>query len=163
MQKNNKFISGLMNLGLTEREAKVFFALLNKRVSTISELQKLSGVPNSQIYRTIDSLVRQGFFTERQVNKKRTFEIIDPNLSLTRVLEAIGSQLEAGTALKQELGDIYASGESHTDPFEYIEVLHGNENIHNKYNQLVRLYPTTICLLYTRDAKRAIHCDREIP
>lgn len=125
-----------MSLGLTEREAKVFVALLDKRLAAISELQKLSGVPNSQIYRTIDSLVRQGFFTERQVNKKRTFEIIDPNLSLIPLLENIKSQLEAGNALKQELGELYINGESLSEPFEYIEVLHGNENIHNKFNQL---------------------------
>jgi sugar-specific transcriptional regulator TrmB len=126
-----------MTLGMTEREAKVFHSLLGKRIASASELQKYSGIPNSQIYGTIDSLVRQGYFIERQVSGKRTFEIVDPDLSLTPLLENLQSRLQDGDNLKQELAGIYANGEVHKEPFEYIEVVHKNDLIHRKFVELM--------------------------
>ncbi|MCX6641507.1 MAG: hypothetical protein NTW14_13665 [bacterium] len=134
----NDIVRRLLSLGMTEREAKVYHSLLFKRIASASELQKYSGIPNSQIYGTIDSLVRQGYFTERQVNGKRTFEIVDPDISLISLLDKLKLRLEDGLDLKKTLAETYANGEIHKEPFEYIEVVHKNELIHRKFVELMQ-------------------------
>ena len=70
----------LTDLGMSEREARVYLALLSKRTGAAADLQKISGVPQSKIYEIIGSLVRRGFCTERKAGRKRTFEVIDPSV-----------------------------------------------------------------------------------
>ncbi len=133
----NIFVTGLIDLGMSEREAKVYLALLNKRYSTAAELQKISGVPQSKVYEIIDSLVHQGYFLERKVGRKRTFEVIDPQITLASSFERLQQRLEKSFNLKDKLKTLYANGETVAEPFEYIEVLRGNESIHHRYCQLV--------------------------
>ena len=134
----SKVLEGFIDLGMTEREAKVYLALLEKGSATAPLLQKISGVPQSKIYSTIDSLVRKGFFTERKVERKRLFEIIDPGITLDLLIRKLQTQLENSIQLKKELAGIHSNRERITEPFEYIEIARGDENVHSKYVNLLR-------------------------
>lgn len=54
-------INLLNQIGLTDSEAKVYLTLVKHGSSTGYEASKLSGVPRSKIYITLESLVRKGF------------------------------------------------------------------------------------------------------
>lgn len=130
-------IDCLIDVGLSEREAKVFLALLNKRNATAGELQRLSGIPQSKVYEIIDSLVRQGYFLERKIGRKRTFEMIDPKVTLSAAFKKLQTRLRNSYKQKQRLESLFEHSEQTTEPFEYIEILRGNEVIHQRYCQLV--------------------------
>jgi sugar-specific transcriptional regulator TrmB len=131
-------VACLTDLGMSEREARVYLALLNKRYATATELQKLSGVPQSKVYEIIDNLVRHGYCLERKVGRKRTFEIIDPKITLTQSFASLQKKLKDSFKQKKKLEGLFAASEQITEPLEYIEILRGNETIHRRYCQLVR-------------------------
>ena len=135
---NSPLVSCLIDLGLSEREARIYLALLNKRCATASELQKMSGVPQNKVYEIIGGLVRQGYCLERKVGRKRTFEIIDPKVALASPFQMLQKRLQDSYNLKKEMDALYAEGDNASMPLEYIEVLYGNDNIHHHYCQLVR-------------------------
>jgi len=51
----------LTEIGLTERESKVYCALLELGQTTTGPLSKKSQVPNSKIYAVLESLEKQKF------------------------------------------------------------------------------------------------------
>ena len=127
----------LADLGMSEREARVYLALLSKRSGSATDLQKISGVPQSKIYEIIGSLVRRGFCAERKAGRNRTFEVIDPSVALDASFQSLQKRLENSVKLKKELFDLYKSTKKGSEPLEYIEVLRGNDNIHHRYCDLV--------------------------
>jgi sugar-specific transcriptional regulator TrmB len=128
----------LLGLGFSEREARVYLALLNRRHATSADLQKLSGVPQAKVYETIERLVRQGYCRERKAGRKRTFEIIDPKVTLAPGFQRLETRLQEMGQMQQEFEALFAVGGEIQEPFEYIEMLHGKESIHFHYCELVR-------------------------
>jgi len=133
----SRLIKCLIDVGMSEREARVYLALLSKRCATAADLQKISGVPQSKIYEIIGSLIRQGYCTERKTGRKRTFEIINPEVTLNSSFKNLQERLESSFSLKDELFDLYSTSGKIAEPLEYIEVIRGNESVHNRYCQLV--------------------------
>ena len=146
---NSEMVEGLIFLGMSEREAKVYLALLNKSYATAPTLQKMSGVPQSKIYAIIDNLVRNGCCSERKEGRVRTFEAIDPKNTLETPINALNAGLKKSIELRDKLHDIYKSMDGAKEPFEYIEIIHGNENIHRKYLELLQILESEL-LSFTR-------------
>lgn len=134
---HNNLTGRLIELGMSEREAKVYQALLNKRHATISELQKSSGIPQCKMYEIVRRLVHQGYCLERKSGRMKTFDVIDPGTALSIHIPQLESRLENAKNLIENLTKTFAASEKVTEPFEYIEVLHGNETIHKRYCRLV--------------------------
>jgi HTH-type transcriptional regulator, sugar sensing transcriptional regulator len=128
----------LVELGFSEREAKVYLALLHQRSATSADLQRSSGIPQTKVYEIIRRLVQQGYCRERKVGHKRTFEVIDPQSALAFPIQKLETLVQDAQLLKEELTTIYASAKEVIEPLEYLEILHGNETIHHHYCQLVR-------------------------
>ncbi len=134
---HSEIMQCLADIGLSEREARVYLAMLNNRNATAAELQKHSGVPLSKIYEVIDGLVRAGYCTERKIGRKKMFEVLNPDIALDTSFKELKSRLENSLSIKKKLSNIYSSSKKMSNPSEYIEVLRGNDNIHHRYCQLV--------------------------
>ncbi|TKJ41222.1 hypothetical protein CEE37_06035 [candidate division LCP-89 bacterium B3_LCP] len=134
---NTNLTERLIELGLSEREAKVYQALLNKRNATIAELQKSSGVPQCKMYEIVRRLVHQGYCQERKEGRKRTFDVIDPQSALAFHIPKLENRLDNAHALISDLSSQFAQSESVAEPLDYIEVIRGNDTIHKRYCQLV--------------------------
>lgn len=65
-------INLLKSIGLTDAESKVYLTLIKYGNTSGYEASKLSGVPRSKIYNTLESLVRKGFilFSEKDGNTR---------------------------------------------------------------------------------------------
>lgn len=122
---------------MSEREARVYLALLKKRYAAAADLQKISGVPQSKIYETIGGLVRQGLCIERKIGRKRTFEITNPSVTLENSFGRLEERLNKAISQKKEIIKLYQKAENGADPLEYVEILRGNDIIHQHYCQLV--------------------------
>jgi HTH-type transcriptional regulator, sugar sensing transcriptional regulator len=132
-----EFVSGLYDLGFSEREAKVYLALLRKRLATATELQKISGIPQSKIYEVIDGLVRRGYCIEIKSGRRKTYEAVDPRLALEAPFENLKRRLNTTLGLKNKLLQLYSDSGETTRPLDHIEILRGNDNIHHRYCQLI--------------------------
>jgi predicted transcriptional regulator len=137
-QNNKDIFHCLIDLGFSDREARVYMALLNKQNATATELQKLSGVPQSKIYEVLSGLVRRGYCIERKAGRNRTYELINPEVTLNLSFDTLQVRLRRSIELKEKLFNLYHNSERAAEPLEYIEVLRGNDNIHHRYCQLVQ-------------------------
>ncbi len=63
-----KGIAVLEELGFSNYEAKAYLALLRDAPVTGYQLSKISGVPRSRIYETLEKLTRQGFVFSLPIN-----------------------------------------------------------------------------------------------
>lgn len=136
--KHSQYLNGLQDFGLTEREAKVYLALLSAKTATISELQNLSGVRINKIYDVLGNLVRMGLFSERKVGRKRTFEILAPKETLEQFQRKFQHQIEKSEKLIKNLSEEFDNSDKLNQPIEYIEIFYGKEYIHRRYMQLIR-------------------------
>lgn len=129
---------------MSERQAKVYLALLRNGRATSSELQKASGVPQSKIYEIVRQLVSLGYCTERKHGHKRTFEALDPQTALLSELQRLETARNEVFLLRDDLSKHYTITQQDAEPIEYIEMLKGAENIHNRYCHLVKSTKTEI-------------------
>lgn len=71
-------LNDLEKLGLTEKESRVYLALLELGESNIQQLSAKSGVKRTTVYDTLDSLKEKGLVTEITKNKKTILVAEDP-------------------------------------------------------------------------------------
>ena len=133
MTDNVELLKDLISMGMNERNAKVYLALLKKKDASLPDLNKLSGVRLNKLYEVINNLIREGYCTEKKIGRKRFFNTIDPGTSINSNLKKMEEQLERSYKLKNVLKELYNNTEEIKEPLEYIEIFHGNANIHRKF------------------------------
>ena len=97
----------LQELGLTQREIKVYLALLELGLTTTGPIIKRSEVPNSKIYEVLESLQNKGLVSWIIKGKTKYFQASNPKQLLTllkdkqRKIEEILPELEMKQKLSQ--------------------------------------------------------------
>jgi len=132
MAESNILDMLIQNL-MSERQAKVYLALLKNGEAGPSELQRISGIPLSKISETANYLLSNGYISAKKVGRKRIYKGSDPKIALETNIEQLESKIDTLKKMIKELRDIYEHSECSTELFDNIEVIHGNNNIHNKY------------------------------
>ena len=61
---DNDYLNLLSSIGLQQKEAKVYLALLELEQGTVSKIAKLSGLKRPTIYLILDDLIKNGYVTE---------------------------------------------------------------------------------------------------
>ena len=79
-----KELSGLLDLGFTEYEAKVYLSLLKQNPASAYETGKSSGVPTSKIYEVLKKLVGKGIITVIDDGKTKRYVPAEPDEFLDR-------------------------------------------------------------------------------
>ncbi len=74
----------LKDLGMTDYQARVLFALMRLRESSAKQISELSGVPRTKVYEILEDFVRRGYVIEIDTRPKM-YQIVDP----TRILDII--------------------------------------------------------------------------
>lgn len=97
---NNISIDKLVNIGLSEYEAKAYLALLKKNPITGHRLARLSGVPCSMITRIADALVARGAVITLPTGNKIEYAPVQVEEFLDRLHQ---EHEELTAALKDEL------------------------------------------------------------
>ncbi len=127
-----------MKLGLNERQAKVYLALLSQVHASAVELYQMSGVPQTKIYEVLKSLVVGGYCRERKIGRRNDFQAVDPKIAMNSHIENLKILYDDALSLQNTLAIKYAEAEEETEPSEYIELIHGAENIHFHYLKLLQ-------------------------
>ena len=70
----------LKQLGFTEKESKVFFALLSGEQMSASEVAKEAGIRRTDVYDILKTFVEKGFINEIETSSVLKFEIIEPRV-----------------------------------------------------------------------------------
>lgn len=129
-----KYISPLVELGLTELEAKVYVTLLKKKTFTASELSSASQTNRTQTYDVLSKLSTRGMVLESR-GKVKKYSAVNPD----EVLASLKTQLEKKNQLivdlAKPLSNIYHKNEDNSS-LDFIQVLGSRINIINKIEKL---------------------------
>lgn len=135
----------LVDLGMTEREAKLYIALLSRPESTPAELHHLSGIVRNKTYETLEQMVQRGFCTERREGRKKYYRAISPETlqealqrQWQREMEQKVSTLHAKEDVFRTLSEYAVSLKPHDQILEKIEVIRNSNHINARLIELSR-------------------------
>jgi HTH-type transcriptional regulator, sugar sensing transcriptional regulator len=135
MHDDIMILKGLVDLGFSERQSKVYLALCKKSNASLSDLQKITGIRQDKLGEIINNLVREGYCSEKKSDHNRKcFNITNPKTAISNSVEKKIKSLENSY---NALEEIYNNTEDLKEPFEYIEVFYGKRNIHQQYCNLL--------------------------
>lgn len=150
-------VKGLVNLGFSERQSKVYLALCKKSNASLSDLQKLTGIRQDKLGEILNNLVREGYCSEKKSEHRKCFNITNPKTAISISVEKKIKSLENSY---KALEEIYNNTDEIKEPFEYIEVFHGNSSINQKFCNLVSNSKNEI-LSFTKPPWAAVTSEEE--
>lgn len=126
-----KEIQQFLELGLTERETKVYITLLSKKSFTSSELQKTANIPRTKIYEVLYKMIERGICVERRAGKIKYYEAVEPKKALNKILDDYKISYQSEFEKKKELTEnlsglfnpIFQKNKDLDRPLEYVEVI----------------------------------------
>jgi len=139
----NENMQKLIDLGLSQREARVYLVLLKKSDFTATELAKISGIPRQKIYGILDGLIRRGICAER-VGKIKRYKATAPEMATRGLLERYRDDFESEMLerenlvreLSRDLARLYEKNQGRVDPLEYITILRDRQQILRNWKSL---------------------------
>jgi HTH-type transcriptional regulator, sugar sensing transcriptional regulator len=130
-------INKLKQIGLPNREAEIYLALLKKCEFTAPELTKITKVTRSKIYELLQNLIHKGACTENYKNGQKVYRAIKPKLAIHNIISKYENEIEqmkkAGTLIENELVALHKNGADIDESLDYIEVLTDKEQIKDKF------------------------------
>jgi sugar-specific transcriptional regulator TrmB len=136
---------GLQKLGLTDKEARCYLALIERSEMSVSEMARISRVNRTAAYDVIETLIEKGLcsIVPGGVKKYRALpidqiaiEMIERNKK--ECLETNKQIQKAAKQLEEKLQAVYEQNKDNTDPLSYIEVIRDKYQAQKKYLQLTR-------------------------
>jgi sugar-specific transcriptional regulator TrmB len=128
--ENEKLFNSLMQLGLDEKEAKIYLAALSLGPTTILKLFKLSGIKRTTIYEIIDSLEKKGLM-KKEIHGFKTLYSAEHPQNLENSLE--NKQVLLSKMLPELEGLYQLKGTESS-----IKFYSGLASIKNIYNDLLK-------------------------
>jgi len=144
MGNNVEMIRKIRLFGLNTYEAKMWFALLSRSVSTAGELSDISNVPRSRSYDVLQSLEKKGF-VEAKPYKPIKYFTIQPKDVLKNIKNKIKRDRDnyinyiSSDTFKSLINNFQEMYEKNTDKDENMTaILKGRKNIHKHLDFLVK-------------------------
>jgi sugar-specific transcriptional regulator TrmB len=138
----DKYLRAFVEIGLTEREAKVYMTLLSGRMYSASDLQKAVNIPRTKIYEVLNKMLSRGICTERKLGKNKIYEAIEPELALESIYSKYQNDLNRKKKMIDQLSEVFTpifeNSKSIINPLEFIEVMRDKVQIHRRYTNSVR-------------------------
>lgn len=111
-------LTELQQLGLTERESKVYVAMVSRGPVLPREIPALAAIPRAKTYETLHRLLHLGLITERRVERKKLYEAVRPDDAIQHLLTLSERETEArrqtGVRLEAQLMAVYHAGRPHS-------------------------------------------------
>jgi len=131
------YLKDLMDVGLSEREAKLYHAMLQAPDRTALELQRLAAIPRTKIYETLNRMVERKLCIERQVGSAKRYSPIDPRHLIEIRKEELAQQVQEMDRLKNDLSELYDRPRPEPVSLEYLEVLRTRHQVGQRIDYLV--------------------------
>jgi len=131
----NNYLVELMEVGLTENEAKVYSCLLQKHTFTATEISQCCKVNRSRIYSVLESLINKGLCIEK-LGKVRRFQAAAPDAAFDIMIHEQNEKLKILNSLPELLSPIYNSNTDNSSPLKFIEVYGTPSSIIKKHHTL---------------------------
>ena len=126
---------------MTEREAKLYVAMMEKPEWKSGELYRLTGVPRVQTHQTLELMVSRQYCSKRSEGRFNYYRAIPPEqlneMLVRRWEEEMTFKKElAGTALVT-LGDVFKEATKGDRSLDFIEIVQSPHRIHQRFMDLL--------------------------
>jgi len=140
-RRNEEYVAKMVKMGIFERDARIYMALLEQRELTAMEIHKLTNIPRTKVYEITQRMIRAGMCIEKQMGGKKKYQAVEPNRAFAQLVKEYESDLEEkrklATSFAKMVYPIYNRGSQIVDA-EYVEVIKGLPSIHERYVSLVK-------------------------
>ena len=131
----------LQKIGLTEREIRVYSALLDLGESTRTQLAKTSGISPSKIYDVANRLLEKGIIASVKKNGVKHFSAANPE-KIREYIESKQKEIEKEKEIVNELLPVLIGKYTKTEEETDVEVFYGWEGMKTAYSDIIRkLHP----------------------
>lgn len=130
MPSQSKLLESLRRAGLTTYESQAYLALLSKSELTAEEMAKMTSIPITRVYGTLEQLMQKGFSRIVQGRPKK-FQAISPEEAKREYLTQMRRNFEANLLsiedvmkdLQKEVEPLYVESHLQVKPEELLEPL----------------------------------------
>ncbi len=134
---NSKYLQEFVEVGLTEREAKIYMTLLSGRMFTASDLQNAVDIPRTKIYEVLNKMVSRNIVTEKKLGKNKMYQAIEPKLAMERIYENYRNELKQKREIIDRLSEVFTpifeNSKAIINPLDFIDVMEQKTQIHKRY------------------------------
>lgn len=139
MPPKPRLLDELIELGLTQYEAKAYLTLVGRDRYTAAELARASGVPRQRVYDVLGSLTERGLVRTRAGQVVR-YVAVDPAAAVNRLMAAHRAEVErlgqTGVRLVDALVPLWSRGRGETDPLDYVDVIRDPDALRTCFEEL---------------------------
>ncbi len=146
MNKQQKQI--FQELGFTEGEIKVYFALFDLGETTVGPISKKSQVTHAKVYPILEKLIEKGLVSHIIKENRRKFSATNPNQLLEFVDKKIRSLEEEKTKIKEVIPSLLEK-QKQQEQIQYSRVFQGMKGLKSLFYELFNATKekTEICVL----------------
>lgn len=132
-------VTELMNLGLTQYEAKSYLALVGRESATPAEVARLANIPRQRSYDVLASMAERGLVvavsgTRLSYQAQRPQEVMSRLISLRR--RDLEQAQDQAASLTTRLTERFIEGQGRDGPLSYVEVLRDRQHSVARIEQL---------------------------
>lgn len=128
-------ISELLEIGLTEYEAKAYLVLLKQNVVGATEITKISNITRGRIYDILNLLIEKGFCITVPGTIKK-FQAVDPKVAMHNLIELQKKKEQRMKETTAKLHELYINQVDTSSPLDYIHVLTSKASMIKKFHEL---------------------------
>ena len=125
----------LKELGLTDGEVKVYFALFELGTTTVGPLSKKSGVTHAKVYPILEKLIAKGLASHTILRGRKHFSATNPD----SLMELVDKKVRELGEERKKISDIIPSLKAKSQAFEtaqYSRVFEGMKGLRSLFQEL---------------------------
>jgi HTH-type transcriptional regulator, sugar sensing transcriptional regulator len=146
IQDMKRQIQKFIDLGLTEREAKVYIKLLTRKGFTTLELQDSVDIPRTKMYEVLQKMVARGIINQWGTGREKRYGAVEPRIAFNRVLNEYKDEYQTeiekkGGAVESLLNtftSIYEKNKDFASPLDFVEVFRDKSQIQKMYVKAIK-------------------------
>lgn len=119
----NEMIVKLINKGISEYEAKVFYHLIHQDKQAAQTIAQSCDIPRTKIYVVLDRLRKKGMIYETK-GKTSLYSAVHPIDALNNIVGNLKHQYEEAQEIARDLAQIYSEREFAKNEYDEVELLH---------------------------------------
>ena len=132
----------LRKFGLSDREIKVYLALLELGEALASKIAEKTNTPRTLSYDILENLLKKGLVSYVIKSNKKYFSALDPN----NLIEVLKNQTEEKERLvKEALPELLALKSKKLEEKAKVEVYEGKEGVKTLFNDVLRVGKEFLC------------------
>jgi len=138
----NKILDLLYSIGLTEREAKIYYSLLQVKEASAPEIHRLSGIPRTKIYEAAEHLVSMGYLIEHTEGRSKHYKAA-PLKSVKHTVvnqweKEIEQKKQSANNIFEVLEDITSKNGHEEKKTDFVHVIRSKKGVSDQYISSLR-------------------------